>query len=635
MPLQKFQFRPGINREVTNYTNEGGWHDGDKIRFTKGFPEKIGGWVKYSTRSFLGDASAMHPWRTLIGERLLGVGTGQKYYIEEGQGLYDITPLRTTTSAGAVTFAATSGSYNITVTNTLHGCAINDFVTFSGAVSLGGNITADVLNQEYQVVGIVDDNNFVIEARQANTPISNITVDGELDPTYVTADGSDTGNGGGAVVAAYQLNTAPDVVVAGAGWGAGTWGRNTWGSASSVATITATLRHWSHDNFGEDLIINPRDGDIYYWDRSASTIGSFQRAVPLSTLSGASDTPTVAKQILVSDRDRHVIAFGCDPITDPGVADPMLIRFSDQENAADWTPTPTNTAGDLRIDSGSEIIAAVETRQQVLVFTDVSLYAMQYLGPPFTFGINLISENITLAGPEAAVASDDQVFWMGREEFYVYSGSVQRIPCMVRSYVFDNFNVSQRAKVVAGLNSAHSEVWWFYPSSTSVVNDRYVVYNYAENLWYYGTLMRAGWIDRGVYDTPIAAGLDGYLYSHETGFDDGSTTPASAINSYIQSSPLDIGDGEQFSLVRRVFPDVSFENSSNDSSYVDITINVRNISGGNYLKSSTASYYDNNRQQVDFRLRGRQMSFKLTSDLTGTTWRLGSPRIDIRPDGRR
>lgn len=635
MPLQKFQFRPGINREVTNYTNEGGWHDGDKIRFTKGFPEKIGGWVKYSTRSFLGDASAMHPWRTLIGERLLGVGTGQKYYIEEGQGLYDITPLRATTSAGAVTFAATSGSYNITVTNTLHGCAINDFVTFSGAVSLGGNITADVLNQEYQVVGIVDDNNFVIEARQANTPISNITVDGELDPTYVTADGSDTGNGGGAVVAAYQLNTAPDVVVAGAGWGAGTWGRNTWGSAASVATVTATLRHWSHDNFGEDLLINPRDGNIYYWDRSASTIGSFQRAVPLSTLSGASDTPTVAKQILVSDRDRHVIAFGCDPITDPGVADPMLIRFSDQENAADWTPTPTNTAGDLRIDSGSEIIAAVETRQQVLVFTDVSLYAMQYLGPPFTFGINLISENITLAGPEAAVASDDQVFWMGREEFYVYSGSVQRIPCMVRSYVFDNFNVSQRAKVVAGLNSAHSEVWWFYPSSTSVVNDRYVVYNYAENLWYYGTLMRAGWIDRGVYDTPIAAGLDGYLYSHETGFDDGSTTPASAINSYIQSSPLDIGDGEQFSLVRRVFPDVSFENSSNDSPYVDITINVRNISGGNYLKSSTASYYDNNRQQVDFRLRGRQMSFKLTSDLTGTTWRLGSPRIDIRPDGRR
>ena len=635
MPLTKFQFRPGINREVTNYTNEGGWHDGDKIRFTKGFPEKIGGWVKYSQRSYLGDVSAMHPWRTLIGERLLGLGTGQKYYIEEGQGINDVTPLRETTAAGDVTFSATDGSYEITVSDTLHGASINDFVTFSDAVSLGGNITANVLNQEYQVVGIVDENNYVIEAREANTPISNITVDGELDPTYVTANSSDTGDGGSAVVGAYQLNTAPDVVVAGSGWGAGTWSRNTWGSAASVTTVTATLRHWSHDNFGEDLIINPRDGDVYYWDRSASTIGDFQRAVPLSTLSGASDTPTVAKQILVSDRDRHVIAFGCDPITDPGVQDPMLIRFSDQENIANWTPEATNTAGDLRIDSGSEIICATETRQQVLVFTDVSLYAMQYLGPPFTFGINLISENITLAGPEAAVATDDQVFWMGREEFYVYNGSVQRIPCMVRGYVFDNFNVSQRAKVVAGMNSAHSEVWWFYPSSTSVVNDRYVIYNYAENLWYYGTLMRAGWIDRGVYDTPIAAGLDGYLYSHETGFDDGSTTPATPIDSYIQSSPLDIGDGEQFSLIRRVFPDVSFENSSNDSPYVDITMNVRNVSGGNYLKSSTASYYDNDRQQVDFRLRGRQMSFKLSSDLLGTTWRLGSPRIDIRPDGRR
>ena len=635
MPLTKLQFRPGINREITSYSNEGGWHDCDKVRFTKGYPEKIGGWVKYSQRSYLGDASAMHPWRTLIGERLMGIGTGQKYYIEEGQGLYDITPLRETTAAGDVTFSATDGSYEITVSDTLHGAAVNDFVTFTDAVSLGGNITAGVLNQEYQIVGLINENSYVIEAREAGTTIGNITVDGQLDPTYVTADSSDTGNGGSSVVGAYQLNTAPDVVVAGAGWGAGTWGRNTWGSAASVTTVTATLRHWSHDNFGEDLIINPRDGDVYYWNRSASTIGSFQRAVPLSTLSGASDTPTLAKQILVSDRDRHVIAFGCDPITDPGVADPMLIRFSDQENVANWTPTATNTAGDLRIDSGSEIIAAVETRQQVLVYTDVSMYAMQYLGPPFTFGINLISENITLAGPEAAVASDDQVFWMGREEFYMYNGSVQRIPCMVRGYVFDNFNVSQRAKVVAGINSAHSEVWWFYPSATSVVNDRYVIYNYAENLWYYGTLMRAGWIDRGVYDTPIAAGLDGYLYSHETGFDDGSTTPATPIASYIQSSPLDIGDGEQFSLIRRVFPDVSFENSSNDSPYVDITVNVRNISGGNYLKSSTASYYDNNRQQVDFRLRGRQMSLKLTSDLLGTTWRLGSPRIDVRPDGRR
>jgi len=635
MPLTKLQFRPGINREVTNYTNEGGWHDCDKVRFVKGYPEKIGGWQRYSSRSFLGDASAMHQWRTLIGEKLMGIGTGQKYYIEEGQGINDITPIRDTTSAGDVTFSATDGEYEIEVSDTLHGSSVNDFVTFSGAASLGGNITADVLNQEYQIVGIIDEDTYVIEARTANTPISSITVDGQLDPTYVTADASDTGDGGASVVGAYQLNTAPDVVVAGAGWGAGTWSRSTWGSPASVATVTATLRHWSHDNFGEDLIINPRDGGIYYWDRSSSTIGSYARAVELSTLSGASDVPTVAKGIIVSDRDRHVIAFGCDSESDPGTQDPMLIRFSDRENVANWTSTALNSAGELRIDSGSEIIMGVETRQQVLVYTDISLYAMQYLGPPFTFGINMISENITVQGPECAVAVDDMVFWMGQEEFYMYNGAVQRIPCSVRSYVFDDFNQRQGGKVVAGLNSAFSEVWWFYPSANSLVNDRYVVFNYAENIWYIGTLMRAGWIDRGVYERPIAAGLDGYLYEHESGFNDGSSVPAVPIESYIQSSPIDIGDGEQFSLIRRVFPDIVFKNSSNPSPEVDVTLNVRNISGGSYLRSATGIYVDNDRQQLDFRLRGRQMSLKVSADQENSTWRLGSPRVDLRPDGRR
>jgi len=614
MPLQKLQFRPGINREVTSYTNEGGWRDCDKVRFVKGFPEKIGGWQRYSSRSFLGDASAMHQWRTLIGEKLMGIGTGQKYYIEEGQGINDITPIRDTTSAGDVTFSATDGEYEIEVSDTLHGASLNDFVTFNGAASLGGNITADVLNQEYQIVGIIDEDTYVIEARTANTPISSITVDGQLDPTYVTADSSDTGDGGASVVGAYQLNTAPDVVVAGAGWGAGTWGRSTWGSP---------------------LIINPRDGGIYYWDRSSSTIGSYARAVELSTLSGASDVPTVAKGIIVSDRDRHVIAFGCDSESDPGTQDPMLIRFSDRENVANWTSTALNSAGELRIDSGSEIIMGVETRQQVLVYTDISLYAMQYLGPPFTFGINMISENITVQGPECAVAVDDMVFWMGQEEFYMYNGAVQRIPCSVRSYVFDDFNQRQGGKVVAGLNSAFSEVWWFYPSANSLVNDRYVVFNYAENIWYIGTLMRAGWVDRGVYERPIAAGLDGYLYEHESGFNDGSSVPAVPIESYIQSSPIDIGDGEQFSLIRRVFPDIVFKNSTAASPEADVTVNVRNISGGSYLRSATGTNVDNERQQLDFRLRGRQMSLRVSADQEDSTWRLGSPRVDLRPDGRR
>ena len=635
MALQKLQFRPGINREVTSYTNEGGWYDCDKVRFVKGFPEKIGGWVRYGTRSFLGDASAMHQWRTLIGEKLMGIGTGQKYYIEEGEGIYDVTPIRETTSPGEVSFSATDGEYAITVTHVLHGAAENDYVTFSDAVGLGGNITADVLNQEYQIVDVIDGDTYVINAREANTSIESITVDGELVPTYVTATGDDSGDGGASSIAAYQLNTAPDVVVSGTGWGAGAWGRGEWGSAVSISIVTATLRQWSHDNFGEDLIINPRDGGIFYWDRSESASGGYKRAVELSTLPGASDVPTVAKGILISDRDRHVIALGCDGEREPGVQDPMLIRFSDRENVANWTSTALNSAGELRIDSGSEIIMGIETRQQILVFTDVSLYAMQYLGPPFTFGINLISGNITVQGPESAVSVDDMVFWMGQKEFYMYNGTVQRIPCAVRSYVFDDFNQQQGGKVVAGLNSGFSEVWWFYPSADSLANNRYVVYNYAENIWYIGAMARSGWIDRGVYDNPIAAGLDGYLYEHETGFNDGSTSPAQAIESYIQSSPMDIADGEQFSLIRRVFPDIVFKNSTNESPEADVTINVRNISAGSYLRSSTATFFDEEPQQLDFRLRGRQMSIKVSANQIDTTWRLGSPRVDLRPDGRR
>jgi len=634
MPLQKLQFRPGINREVTGYTNEGGWRDCDKVRFTKGFPEKIGGWQRFGIGSYLGVVRSLHPWQGLDGDRFIGAGTGLKYYIEQGGAFNDITPLRDTTTAGDVTFSATDGSSTIEVTDTGHGAVPGDFVTFSGATSLGGTITADVLNQEYQITTILDTDTYEIEARTANTPITNITVDGELVPTPVVANSSDTGDGGASVVGAYQINTGLDTVLFGTGWGAGAWSRGTWGSAANINTLSADLRIWSQDNFGEDLIINPRNGGIFYWDRSASS-GSYQRAVSLSSLAGASDVPTVARSILVSDRDRHVIAFGCDSEAAPGTQDPLLIRFSDQENPADWTSTALNTAGELRIGSGSEIVGVFETRQQVLVFTDSSLHAMQYLGPPFTFGINIISENTTLQGPNAGVAVDDMVFWMGRTEFYMYNGSVQRIPCTVRSYVFDDFNFSQGEKVIAGLNSAHSEVWWFYPSADSQNNNRYVVYNYDENLWFIGTLARSAWVDRGTLSNPLAAGLDGYLYEHELGFNDGSVNPSAPISSYIQSSPIDIGDGEQFSLIRRVFPDIVFRNSTNASPEADVTVNVRNISGGSYLRSATGTYVDNDRQQLDFRLRGRQMSLRISADQEDSTWRLGSPRVDVRPDGRR
>jgi len=634
MPLQKLQFRPGINREVTGYTNEGGWRDCDKVRFTKGFPEKIGGWQRLGILSYLGTTRSLHPWRSLTGDRLVGIGTDVKYYVEEGGGYNDITPIRNVTAAGDVTFSATDGSSTLQVSETGHGAVVGDFVTFSGAVSLGGTITADVLNQEYQVVAVVDTDTYQIEAREADTSIVSITVDGELAPTLVTANASDTGDGGASVVGTYQINSGLETALFGTGWGAGFWGRGAWGSSADINTLTSNLRIWSQDNFGEDLIINPRNGGIFYWDRSLSTT-TYQRAVPLSDLAGASDTPTIARSVLVSDRDRHVIAFGCDSEANPGVQDPLLIRFSDQENPADWTSTALNTAGELRIGSGSEIVGVFETRQQVLVFTDSSLHAMQYLGPPFTFGINIISENTTLQGPNAGVAVDDMVFWMGRTEFYIYNGSVQRIPCMVRSYVFDDFNFSQGEKVIAGLNSAHSEVWWFYPSADSQNNNRYVVYNYDENLWFIGTLARSAWVDRGTLSNPLAAGLDGYLYEHELGFNDGSANPPVPISSYIQSSPIDIGDGEQFSLIRRVFPDIVFRNSTNPSPEADVTVNVRNISGGSYLRSATGTYVDNDRQQLDFRLRGRQMSLRISADQEDSTWRLGSPRVDLRPDGRR
>ena len=359
------------------------------------------------------------------------------------------------------------------------------------------------------------------------------------------------------------------------------------------------------------------------------------RVTTKCSLAGSSGAPTIAKQVLVSDRDRHVIAFGCDPVDNIGTQDPMLIRFSDQENVADWTPTATNTAGDLRLGSGSEIISVFETRQQVLVFTDTSLYAMQYLGPPFTFGINLISENTSVQGTLSGIAVDDMVFWMGQTEFYMYNGSVQRIPCSVRSYVFDDFNFDQGDKVFAGLNSAHSEVWWFYPSADSTTVNRYVVYNYAEQSWYYGSMDRSAWVDRGAFENPIAAGLDGYLYEHEVGFDDGSTSPVSSIDAFVQSSPVDLGDGEQFVLMRRVLPDIGFENSTAESPSADVTMSVQNQTGGAYLKSSTGTFSNNDRQQLDFRLRGRQFSLKVSSDEVGTTWRLGSPRVDVRPDGRR
>jgi len=625
MPLTKLQFRPGINTETTSYANEGGWFDGDKIRFRFGVPEKIGGWLKLSGATFLGTARAIKPFVALDSTKYNGLGTNLKYYIEEGGGYNDVTPIRATTAAGDVTFSATNGSSTITVTDSGHGAVVNDFVTFSGAATLGGTITATVLNQEYQITAITSTSAYTVTAKDTSG-------------STVTANASDSGNGGGSVVGAYQINVGLDTTVSGSGWGAGTWGRGTWDSASSLLAAGATLRLWGNDNFGEDLLFNVRDGGIYYWDKSGGLI----RAVALSSLGTDATIPTVAKQVMVSDRDRHVIVFGCDGESSIGTQDPMLIRFSDQGSLSTWQSTAENTAGELSLGSGSEIVTAIETRQQILVLTDVSAYSMQFLGPPFTFGINLISENITIMAPNAAKAVDDMVFWMGQDDFYMYNGQVQKMPCSIKSYIFNDFNSAQSEKVTAGLNSSFNEIWWFYPSSGSDENDRYAIYNYVEQVWYYGTLARTVWIDRGINSQPIAAGTDNYLYNQELGLDDGSTAPYSAITSYITSSQLDLGDGESFAFIRRIIPDVTFDGSTSDSPAANFIIKTRNFPGGTYNATSTNAVtrsatvpVEQYTTQAHVRLRGRSFTFELQSTIAETQWRLGAPRVEVRPDGRR
>ena len=619
MSFLKLQFRPGINREVTSYADEGGWFDGDKIRFRMGYPESIGGWEKVSLSQFLGTCRALHPWTSLDNTNYIGVGTNLKYYVLRGADFFDITPIRLTTAAGDVTFAATDGSSTITVTDTAHGALLNDFVTFSGAVSLGGNVTAPILNAEHQITSIIDGNTYTIAVS-------------------VTANASDTGNGGASVVGAYQINTGLDTSVLGTGWGAGIWGGGGWGSPSGTAIPGAQLRLWSHDNYGEDLVINVRDGGIFYWDESA---GLNARAVPLTALAGANSVPTLARDVLVSDRDRHVLAFGCDDEFSPGVEDPLLIRFCAQEDIADWETRADNTAGSLRISTGSEITAAVKTKQQVLVFTDVSLHTVQFVGAPFTFGLNEVSQGVSIAGQNAAVAVNDSVYWMGKNQFYIYNGNVQEIPCTVKEYVFADFNIYQTNKVVAGHNSEYGEIWWFYPSLNSDNIDRYVIFNYQQNIWYYGNLSRSAWVSRGVFGYPIAAGTDGYLYYHEFGINDGSQNPPVGINCYVQSNSFDMGEGDKLMSAWRVIPDLTFR-TSDGSPLVTFTLKTQDFPGSgffeeesnNVVRTATVPIERFTTQQY-VRLRGRAMAFRAESNQFNTAWRLGASRVDVRPDGRR
>ena len=621
MTINKINFRPGIMREGTAYSNEGGWFDVNKVRFKAGLPQKIGGWQKDNLNTFKGTCRALIGWIDLEGTKYLGLGTHLKYYIELGSTFNDITPIRTTTSAGDVTFSATNGSSSITVTDTAHGAVLNDFVTFSGAVSLGGNITATVLNQEYEVDSVTDANNYVITAKDTSG-------------ATVTANASDTGNGGSSVVGTYQINVGLDVYISSTGFGSGAWNSGTWGGNTSLS-ITNQLRLWSHDNFGEDLIINARGGGIYYWDK---TNGVTTRAVELSSLSGSNLAPTVGSQVLVSETDRHIIVLGSDPIVGSsrsGTGDPMLIAFGDQESATEFEPLLTNTAGDLRLSEGSKIIGGVKARQEILIWTDTALYSMQFVGPPFTFGVNLINNVSGLISPKGAVVAPNGVFWMGYDNFYVYTGNVQKLPCTVLSYVFDDLNASQSFKFFGFTNTEFDEVGWFYCSADSTEIDRYVVYDYADQVWTYGQISRTAWLDQGTVDYPRAT-ANNYLYQHEFGYnEDGSPM----TNVYIESSDFDIGDGDQYAFIRRIIPDVRFLNNSSGGQ-VNIVLKTRNFPGES-LSTSSTNAISSSTTQSHVRARGRQAVIRLESDDDDTNanddtgWRLGLLRMDIQSDGRR
>ena len=696
MPLMKLQFRPGINQETTRYMNEGGWYDCDKIRFRYGVAEKIGGWTRYSATTFEGICRKMHNWVALDASNYLALGTHLKLYIEEGTNYNDITPDRKSSTLSSGSLSATSGSAVVTITDNGHGAITNDYVIITNATTFAG-IPANDLNKEH-IITRIDGNTFTITVAttatstatgggtptltyQINTGLSTITGgtgwgastwDGETaDDATTTLNGAITNSAttitltdASSFPSAGQVRIGTELInytgksgnnlttctrgvesttAAAHSNGAtvvATTSMVAWGEAATISVTSGTeARLWSFDNFGEDLIANVRDGNIYYWDKSN---GLNNRAVALSTLSGASGTPTVARQIIVSDRDRHVIAFACDPTTDVGTQDPLLIRFSDQENAADWTPTATNTAGDLIIGSGSKFVAAIETKREILVYTDASLHTLKFIGAPFTFGISQISTGISIIGPNAAVAVNDGVFWMGENQFYVYDGRTTQIPCSVRAKIFDDLNLDQRELVTAALNSQYNEVWWFYPSLNSTENDKYVVYNYEEKVWYFGTLGRTAWVDAETRSYPVAAAPDNNLYNHENGNDDGSNNPATAITSFIESSPMSLEAGDKYMLTNKVLPDVTFAGSTGANPEVTFELRAYNNPGENYgealtsdVTRSATSPVEQYTDELYMRLRGRSFSLRLSSSDLGTQWRVGVPRVEVRPDGKR
>jgi hypothetical protein len=692
MPLQKILFKPGVNKENTRYTTEGGWYDCDKIRFRQGNPEVIGGWEQISEYTFNGVCRSLWNWVTLGFLNLVGVGTNTKFYIEKGGVYNDITPIRSTVTLGANPFTA-DGTTTVVVSSIAHGATTGSFVTFSGATGT----YASTWNAEYQLT-VVSLDSFIITV-----------------PSAIPAGSY----GGSAVVAAYQINAGPAYAVPLTGWGAGGWGEGPWGTGT---TSTSALQIWSQINYGEDLVFGPRGGGLYYWD---ATAGLSSRGVALNTLGGnvtftnsavtgvptvvtstvaftegaalqfaattslptgivvattyyafnvdgvtfgllnaagnevsttstgsgvyisnIVDAPVVQNTLTVSDASRFVMVFGTNDYGSSAI-DPMLIRWSGQNDPYNWTPDPTNQAGFTRLSHGSQIITTVQARQEIVVFTDSSAYSLQYLGPPYVWASQLLGDNISIISPNAAVIASGIIFWMGVDKFYAYDGRIQTLNCDLRRYIFQDLNPDQTLQIFCGTNEGFNEVWWFYCSGSSTTVDKYVIYNYVEKIWYYGTMARTAWLDSGLLPTPIAATYSSNLVNHEFGLNDVETPEVLPLNAYISSSEFDIGDGHNFGFVWRILPDLTFENSANSPSGTTPTVTmelfglansgsgVTSDAGQPVSSSSTYNITEEFTGQIYTRLRGRQMIFKISSNQINTAWQLGAPRIDIRADGRR
>jgi len=618
MALKKLDFRPGVNRESTSYAAEGTWYSCDKIRFRSGKPEKIGGWTPLSGATFLGTARTMWAWTTNAGFSNVGIGTHLKYYVENNGAYRDITPLRSTATLGTNPFN-TNGTTTVIVTHTTHGANTGDYVTFSGAVGFNGLLAA-TLNTTFSITYLTANTYSIVVA------------------TTATSSGA---GGGSVVVAKYDISPGQQLAVQSFGWGSGAWGAGGWGQQSTTG-VTTPLRLWNAHNYGQNLVYGPRGGALYYWDASNLPANFDNRGVLVSSLAGAEDVPLFQNELLVSDTSRFVIAFGTNEIGS-STLDPLMIRWSDQEKIEKWYPRITNQAGGVRLSSGSKIVAAISTKQEVIVFTDSAVYSMQYVGPPYVWNLSQAADNVSVMSPNSMAVANNIVYWMGLDKFYMYSGRVETLPCSLRSYVFTDINISQRDQVICGTNEGFTEIWWFYCSAgnTTATPDRYVVFNHLDRAWYYGTMERTAWLDTGLRQNPMAIRDNRILY-HESGNDDGSVSPAVAINSYIESADFDIEDGDKMAFCWRMIPDLTFNGSVATDPSVTVVVRPRDFSGVTYkpeppegvIRAATAPV-EQYTKQVFLRFRGRQMAFRIESNAIGTQWQLGSPRIDIRSDGRK